>query len=206
MKLICPRCSTYVPEDALYCPYCTLPKPKTGFPSASQEEGQPRNVAPRRKAAANEPRPATRSLTARQKRHPVRSLISTRVPRLALIVLVAALGTGAYAYFSPLARSNEPEPKAVLTALDTLRQMPSKEEGLTIDGWLNRELEKCRRVGNLVAYQGWTVKRVEGTGRLVRLIFSYEEVGNLRQQAEWLVDLGENSFTPQNELAVSISK
>src|ERR1041385_8848970 len=45
MALSCPRCSTDVPDEALYCPYCNLPKPKRGFLSAEDAvEEQPATI------------------------------------------------------------------------------------------------------------------------------------------------------------------
>jgi len=31
MALTCPRCETDVPNEAQYCPYCSLPKPRRGL-------------------------------------------------------------------------------------------------------------------------------------------------------------------------------
>jgi hypothetical protein len=101
--------------------------------------------------------------------------------------------------------SEQAEPKIVLAALDKLRKTPSKDPGLTIDGALMRELEIVRRGGNLVAYQGWIVKPVKGTKSRVVLAFSYEEAGKANQDAEWIADLSTGIFTPQTELAVSVS-
>jgi len=124
---------------------------------------------------------------------------------LATAALIAVASIGFYIFVLPIARSQGAEPKAVLSALDTLRRMPSNEQGLTIDARLSRELDKSRRVGNLVAYQGWTVHRIRGTKTRVLLVFSFREVGNVDQRAEWLANLVDNTFTPQTELAVSVS-
>jgi hypothetical protein len=84
--------------------------------------------------------------------------------------------------------------------------MPSNDPGLTIDARLTREVETSRRVGNLLAYQGWAVRRVTGTKTKVLLVFSFREVGDTEKRAEWLADLVNNTFTAQTELAVLVSK
>jgi len=101
--------------------------------------------------------------------------------------------------------SEQAEPKTVLAALDKLRKSPSNEPGLTIDARLTRELETSRRVGNLVAYQGWVVRPVRGSKSKVVLVFSYKEVGDVSRTAEWMADLNNGSFTPQTDLAVVVS-
>src|SRR5262245_29063568 len=42
--LTCPRCETSVPTEALYCPYCNLPRPKTGF--LTPVEDKPEETTP----------------------------------------------------------------------------------------------------------------------------------------------------------------
>jgi hypothetical protein len=101
--------------------------------------------------------------------------------------------------------SEQAEPKVVLSALDKLRKTPSNEPGLTIDAVLSRELEKTRRVGNLVAYQGWVVRPIKGTKSKVVLAFSYKEVGDVLQNAEWIADLTNGTFAPQTDLATAVS-
>jgi hypothetical protein len=126
---------------------------------------------------------------------------------VALAGLVAALSTCAYIFvIAPLVHSQGVEPKLALSALDRLQHMPSNDPELSVDARLSNELENSRRVGNLVGYQGWTVHPVRGTKTRVLLVFSFHEVGNREQRAEWLADLNANTFTPQTALAVSISK
>ena len=202
MTLTCPRCSTNVSEDTLYCSYCNLPKPKHGFSAVTaDDQRQPQPQKPARPSMS--PAAASRSVRPRRRQSQRRDISIAKLAGVAVIVLLLI---GGYVYFAPLARSNEPEPKTVLTALDTLKRMPSNEEGLSIDARLNLELEKSKRMGNLVGYQGWTVKRIDGTKSKVFLIFSYDEVDHSHHQAEWLADLEHNQFIPQGELAVSISK
>lgn len=213
MTLTCPRCSTNVSDDALYCSYCNLPKPKSGFspvPAKDQNQRQQQHHHHQHHQRQQQPAKPSKSPAAARTDHRPRRRRSQvhdlSVAKLAGAAIIALLAIGGYVYFAPLARSNEPEPKTVLAALDTLKRMPSNEEGLTIDARLNRDLETSKRMRNLVAYQGWTVKRVEGTKSKVILIFSYDEADRSHHQAEWLADLDHNDFIPQSELAVSISK
>jgi len=101
--------------------------------------------------------------------------------------------------------SNQAEPKVVLAALDKLRHLPSSEPNMTVDARLLKELETSKRVGNLVSYQGWAVRPVKGSKHKVLLVYSFQEVGDVHQTAEWLADLSTNTFVPQNDLAKTVS-
>jgi hypothetical protein len=219
MALTCPRCGTDVPNEALYCPYCSLPKPKRGF---AAEEGKPeetvqgvRNpvVRTRKPAfATRKPSVATGKATPDAKKSPGRSLTrpqkpprKLRVSVLSVAALIAVFSVGIYIFVVPLVYSEQAEPKTVLAALDKLRKTPSNEPDLTIEARLSRQLETSRRVKNLTAYQGWTVQPIKGTRTKVVLVFSYEEVGGVHHSAEWIADLANNTFTPQTELAEAVS-
>lgn len=197
MPMVCPRCATDVTADALYCPYCNLPKPKAGF----------------KLSAPSSPRKPAAQVVSR-KRHESydRSLSQPRNPKLkvrlvfsGVVALVAVLSVGVYVFVVPLVHSEGAEPKTALTALDRLQHMPSNEPDLTIDARLLREIEKSRRVGNLVGYQGWTVHPIKGTKTRVLLMFAYREVGNTEQRAEWLANLTDGTFAPQTDLAAAVS-
>jgi len=114
------------------------------------------------------------------------------------------LSVGVYIFVVPLVYSEQAEPKAILSALDTLRRMPSSEPGLTIDARLTRELDTARRVKNLVSYQGWTARPIKGTTTKVLLVYSYQEVGDVNKRAEWIADLITNTFVPQTDMAIAI--
>jgi len=118
---------------------------------------------------------------------------------------MALFSVGIYIFVVPLVYSEQAEPKIVLSALDKLRKTPSNEPDLTIDAALSRQLETSRRVKNLVAYHGWTVRPIKGTRSKVVLVFSYEEVGGVHHSAEWIADLANNTFTPETDLAAAVS-
>jgi hypothetical protein len=219
MALSCPRCGTEVPSEAQYCPYCSLPKPKRGF---AEVENKPQQVTPHEqpKPAVAYPRTKQKKESRRQEsvskesssrpenrsasrpREPQRRL---RVSVVSVAALVALFSVGIYIFVVPMVYSEQAEPKTVLAALDKLRKTSSNEPGLTIDARLSREIETTRRVGNLVAYQGWIVRPIKGTKSKVGLAFSYQEVGNINQNAEWIADLSSGTFTPQTDLAVAVS-
>ena len=215
MALTCPRCETNVPNEAQYCPYCSLPKPKRGFAEAAEDKPEETNfkehskppvavkkakVAVAFKNAKNESKkPAKRSASRAGK--PPRKL---RLSVLGVASLIALFSAGVYIFIVPLVYSGQAEPKAVLAALDNLKKSPSSEPGVTIDARLLRELETSRRVGNLTAYKGWTVRPIKGTSARIVFAFSYVEVGDVNKSAEWMADLTHNIFTPQTELAVAV--
>jgi hypothetical protein len=209
MALTCPRCGTDVPNEAQYCPYCSLPKPKRGFAGAVQDKPEETTLAEHpkppvavafRKANNESKKPAKRS-TERPGKPPRKF----RVSILSAAALVALFSVGIYIFVVPMVYSEQAEPKTVLSALDKLRRMPSNEPGLTLDARLLHEIETSRRVGNLAGYQGWTVRPIKGTKARVVLAFSYVEVGDVHQSAEWIADLTNNTFTPQTDLATWVS-
>lgn len=197
--MVCPRCSTNVSAEALYCSYCNLPKPKAGF--AAEGTTTPPNRPAAQKAANKRSKPSggpvDRQRSAKRKVH---------WAVVAGAALLAVISVGVYIFVAPLVHSNGVEPKLALSALDKLKHMPSNDPDVTIDARLTGEIEKSKRVGNLVGYQGWTLHPIRGTKTRVLLVFSYREVGNTEQRAEWLADLNANTFAPQTELAKTISK
>jgi hypothetical protein len=215
MALTCPRCGTDVSTEALYCPYCSLPKPKRGFAAADEKPVGSRpephkpiaavRIKSTRNGGARPPKPAASRTAKPPRKQPQKKTRNRRASVYSVAALVALMGVGAYIFVVPMVYTEQAEPKTVLAALDKLRKAPSNEPGVTIDARLSRELETTRRVGNLVAFQGWNVRAIKGTRTRVVLAFSYEEVGNVGQSAEWLADLSAGTFTPQTDLATTVS-
>lgn len=199
MALTCPRCDSDVPAEAFYCSYCHLPKPKAGFTSAvtvktTKTSTQPAPAYKKEHSASNQP-----------PNQPRKSRQRMKLIVLSIAVLVAVLGVGIYVFVVPLVLSQEAEPKAAMSALEKLRHLPSNEPGVTIGERMSEALETSRRVGNLIAYKGWTVRPIKGTKTKVLITFSYHEAGDADQRAEWVADLTTGSFAPQTPLAVSVS-
>jgi hypothetical protein len=191
----CPRCHVEVPTEALRCPDCKLPKPKSLIGQADKNKTKSQMAAKRKPLHGGKPGVK-----------PERKL-----PRWASItagvvsgLLIAAIGIYAYWYFAN--RTSELDPHLAQPAMQKLRAMPSKQADLTVDQYLNQELEKSRRVGNLVSVQGWTMRPVQGTRSKMLISFSFQERDNTEQRAEWLADLSHDTFTPQTELASAACK
>ena len=218
MALTCPRCETDVPSEAQYCPYCSLPKPKRGFAEAAEEKAEETNFKQHSKppvavsfkkakvaVAFNKAKKESKKPAKRSASRPGKPPRKLRLSVLGVASLVALFSAGVYIFIVPLVLSDQAEPKTVLTALDHLKKLPSSEPGVTIDARLARELETSRRVGNLAAYKGWTVRPIKGTKASVVFAFSYVEVGDVHQTAEWIADLTHNTFAPQTELAATVN-
>jgi hypothetical protein len=206
MALTCPRCGTDVSVEALYCPYCNLPKPRGGFAFAAEEK--PIATAPQQPAAAYKPAAASkkeRRASNRSFDRPPKTRRQIKLGVLGLAALMAVLSVGIYVFVVPLVLSQEAEPKAALSALEKLRHLPSNQPGVTIGDRMSHELETSRKLGNLAAYKGWTVRPIKGTKTKVLISFSYREVDGAEQKAEWIADLATGSFAPQTPLAVSVS-
>jgi hypothetical protein len=192
----------------MYCPYCSLPKPKLGFAAetesrpeeANQADQQSPRIAFKNSSKASN-KPSKRSIARPANPTPRR----LRVPILGVAALVALLSVGIYIFVVPMVYSEQAEPKTVLSALEKLRKSASNEEGLTIDARLSRELETARRVRNLTAYQGWVARPIKGSKTKVVLAFSFQEAGGVDRSAEWIADLTNGAFTPQTDLAVAVS-
>jgi hypothetical protein len=119
-------------------------------------------------------------------------------------LLAAWVGFYLFTYFTE--KTLELDPNLAQPALAKLRQAPSTQSGLSVDEYLKGQLEKSRRVGNLLKYQGWTVDPVKGSKTKLLIAFSYEERDNTQYRAEWVADVASNQFFPQNELAISAYK
>jgi hypothetical protein len=115
MALTCPRCGTDVPSEVLYCPYCSLPKPKREFAAAIKDKPEettpperPKPSVASRSAKKDDNRSAKRS-TARPGKPP-RKL---RVSVLSVAALVALFSVGIYIFVVPMVYSEQAEPKTV---------------------------------------------------------------------------------------------
>lgn len=177
----CPKCHSQVPDEALRCPDCKLPKPKH-TPDHSA-------VSHRRKSA--------------KKRDSKRNSRPTWVNVMAgVIAFILIAGIGWYTYLFVFAQTAELDPHLAQPALANLRKSPSSQSGLSVDDYLKQHLEKSRRVGNLLTYQGWSVSPVKGSKTKLLIAFTYEEKDNTQQRAEWVADVANNTYTPQTDLAV----
>src|SRR6185295_12501396 len=183
----CPRCHSQVPDEALRCPDCKLPKPKAS-PDYSPATPKKRQAKKQNSKVNDSGRPKWLNAIA----------------GVVAFILTAGVGWYAYAHFS--AQPHELDPHLAQPMLAKLRQSPSSQSGLSVDDYLTQQLEKSRRVGNLLNYQGWTISPVKGSKTKLLIAFTYEERDNTQQRAEWVADVANNTYTPQTELAVEAYK
>ena len=120
---------------------------------------------------------------------------------VAIILFIGASGFLAYWYVFATPEHLESQP--ALSAMNQLRRLPSKEDGKNIEDYLNAEMKKSKAAGQLVGYQGWTIKPYDRNSYLIS--FSYEEK-DAKRSAEWVVDPKHNIFTPISELATAVQK
>lgn len=197
--MTCPKCRTTVPDASVRCPGCGLSKPKARAADTDERPSKwfvkSGTKRPTRKRATETPKPA--GPPSKTKRALVLAGIS---------IIVTLLGVGAYWFVWPMLQSQGPEPAVAALVLEKLRKMPSNQEGLTVEESVTRELEKSRRVGNLVSYQGWSVRTAPQDKSKLLVIFSFDERDNTKQSAEWLADPVSSTFTPQTELAAAVFK
>jgi flagellar basal body-associated protein FliL len=174
-----------VPDVALRCPDCKLSKPKA---SPDQQAAQHKKRQAKRRDQKSGNRPRWVNILA------------------GVVALVLTAGIGLYVFLFFAKQTPELDPHLAQPALANLRQAPSSQSGLSVDDYLTQHLEKSRRVGNLLKFQGWTVSPVKGSKTKLLIAFTYEEKDNTQQRAEWVADVANNTYTPQTDLAVEAYK
>ncbi|HLG13888.1 MAG TPA: hypothetical protein VJH03_05080 [Blastocatellia bacterium] len=184
----CPKCYTETPNEALCCPGCKLPTPK----------GQ---VWKKEKKSRFKPQRAKKAKRIKGARRQVGVLGSVFV--ITATVLVFGLGT--YLAMAFWQESSKPvEPGTPQFALDKLRAMPSSKPELTVEQCLEERVDESSNADRLIEPQGWDIKPIEGSK--YKISFTFEEKGNVQQSAEWLVDIGDNTFDPQTDLAKAVTR
>lgn len=196
--MTCPKCRSNVPDASPRCPSCGLNKPKTRLADTGDKPGKWFGERGGKRK--------TKRVSARSKPAGPSSKTKRMALMLSLSMVMAVLAAGGYWFVWPLFQSYGPEPETAALVLENLRKMPSNQEGLTVEESVTRELEKSRRVGNLVGYQGWSVREAPGDKSKLLVIFSFDEKNNSKQIAEWLADPVSNTYTPQTDLAASVFK
>jgi hypothetical protein len=183
----CPKCHSETPNEALNCPSCNLPTPKGRL--ASPKKGTGKKVGSVEKSKID--------FAALLPKMPGSKMWSW----VLLFVFIGASGFLAYWYVYSTPENISPQP--ALNAMNQLRRLPSKEEGKNIDDYLNAEINKSKEAGQLVGYQGWTVKPYDKKSYLIS--FSYDEKA-AKRSADWVVDPNNNIITPISELASAVQK
>jgi hypothetical protein len=182
----CPRCHIQLPDNADRCPDCKLPKPKGLSPQRDLKAENKRSKGRKPKAASSRPKW-------------VNALLAVTA-----LIMVSFVGLYLFSFLS--SQPQELDPNLAQPALAKLRQEPSVVSGLSVDEYMTQQLEKSRRIGNLLKYQGWTVSPLKGSKTKLVIAFTYEERDNTQYRAEWVADVANNTFTPRTELAVAAYK
>ena len=186
----CPKCYTETPNEALCCPGCKLPTPKGQVWKKDRSSRSKRQETKRKKARKAEGKSRRR----------IGAVGST----LIILGTVIVFGLGSYVALALWQETSKPvEPGTPQYALDKLRMMPSSKAGTTVEQCLEQRVDESSDAGRLLEPQGWDIKPVEGSK--YKISFSFEEKGNVQQVAEWLVDIGDNTFAPQTELAKAVT-
>jgi hypothetical protein len=172
----CSRCGGRISGAAVRCPNCKLPKSKAGAIPYKSRQEGKRGI------------PKWVTMTG------------------GIAAFMLAIGVGFYLVSYLTEKPLELDPNLSQPALAKLRHSPSTQSGLSVDEYMSGQLEKSRRVGNLLKYQGWTVGPIKGSKTKLLIAFSYEERDNTQYRAEWVADVASDTFTPQNELAISAYK
>ena len=202
--MTCPKCRSNVPDASPRCPSCGLGKPKARPVDPNDKPAMCFGAREIKHTILARPREKTRPINQKSAEPPSGTKRVATLLGLSTVLLV--LAGAAYWFIWPLFVSQGPEPQTATLVLDKLRKMPSNEEGLTVEESVARELEKSRRGGNLVGYQGWTVREAPGDKSKLLVIFSFEERDNSKQSAEWLADPVSSTYIPQTELAAAVFK
>ena len=194
----CPKCYTETLPNSLHCPGCNLTTPK-GKVAAAAAEKEKRKSVKKKPPLTLHRRDAGRAVAVGW-----RALLPTGGRWLTILIAFLLLGGMGYGTYWYIYSSSQPQDaKSALNAMNQLRRLPSREAGKSIEDLMNAELQKSKAAGELVSFQGWTVKPYDSSNFLVS--FTYEEKSG-RKSAEWLVGLSNNTFIPKSELAANIHK
>jgi hypothetical protein len=182
----CPKCHTETPTEAHNCPSCNLqtPKGRLAGPAKGNKNRLKSKSRSNRKLDLGAILPGGRILF-----------------WIAVVAFVG--GAGFLAYWYVYATPDHVAPQSALSAMNQLRGMPSKQEGKTIDDYLNAEMKKSKEAGQLVSFQGWTIKPYERSSYIISFTFDEKDA---KKSAEWVVDPNNNIFTPISELATAVQK
>jgi hypothetical protein len=192
----CPKCYTETQPDLLKCPGCNLATPRGKAVAAADKE--------KRKTVKKNPTSSSHRYRGSDRAVGWKALLPSGGRWLYwLVILLVFCGVGVGVYWYVYVSSPQMDAKSALTAMNQLRHLPAKEPGKSIEDVMNAELKRSKDAGELVSFQGWTVKPYDTSNYIVS--FSYEEKGG-KKSAEWVVGMTNNRFIPHSELASNIHK
>jgi hypothetical protein len=191
----CPKCAVETPNEALCCPNCKLPTPRGKTYLKDKKARKQENQARETKRGTQELKAPN---SVKEKKH-----VPGWVTAVSLVLALAIFGAGSYfaaTYWPDMEAKTEDGGRQL--ALDRVRQSASKQSGMTIEDFLNEEVNKLHEAGRLLEKEGWQVKPLDGKQFLVS--FSFEDKDKQQKRAAWKVDLNNNSLEPQTDLAKDV--
>ena len=196
----CPKCHVETPTGATNCPGCNLATPKGKHEKAKAKEKEFNRKTKKVFLTGFLGDKASGKLSG------IAESSRTKVAMRVGIILVAIAVTGVVCYTLVFSywESKEVDPVAAIKAMNTLRELPSNQEGFTVDQLMNQELERFRKSGNLKAYQGWHTRKIRGTESRVLVVFSFKDTEDRDHRAEWMVEVNKHIVVPQTELATTV--
>ncbi len=186
----CPKCYTETPNNAVRCPGCKFPTPQ-GKKLLSEKR--------KKKKAEIDLIKSVKVFKKKKTRRQIK-------PWLAVVVGIATvLIIGGVSYFITISSFQQSEAKVSPSqaALEKLRNMPSSTPGMTVEQYLDDEMEKSREAGRLLEAEGWSMEPTNGGGEFI-ISFTYEERDAGQKRAQWRVNPAKNSFRAENELAKAV--
>jgi hypothetical protein len=170
------------------------PKPRAGGPTARPVAGRAMKPGAKDKARTKGKGRAEAA------KPPSKSAAIVRI--LVAVVLFCAASTYIF-LFTDIIHGKVPA-KAALSTLSTFRNLPSNHSGLTVDQLADQALTGSRKAGQLARYVGWVTRPIKGERSKLLVIFSFEEKNNLEHNAQWEVDISNNTVVAQTDFAKAI--
>ena len=195
----CPKCHTETPPSAANCPGCNLPTPKGKHDKEVQREREYDRKT--RKVFLSGLSLGKRFVKDKDDGEPSRA---GTIVRIAIIVVSVGLAAfGSYLLVYTMWDSKHADPVVALEAMKKFRNLPSNEEGLTVDELMTQEIQKFKDSGNLKGSQGWHTEKINGTESRVLVVYSFQDGTGADHRAEWLVDVNSQRYIPQTALAIA---
>ena len=195
----CPKCHAETPTGATSCPGCNLATPR-----GKQEKARAKEKEFNRKTKKFFLSGFLEDKLG--KNSAIRESSRTKTVMRIAVMLTAIAVTGVVCYMLVFTYwdGKEVDPVAAMKAMNTLRELPSNQEGFTVDELMTQELNRFKKNGNLKNYQGWHTKKIRGTESRVLVVFSFRDNEDQDHRAEWMVEVNKHIVVPQTELASAV--
>lgn len=168
-------------------------------PTRPGATGQP--IKPKKPVTASEAQKILKARTAEKEKEQRRESL-LKMARIALYV-VLAVGAGYLILKTSGFLNTQATPQDSLMTLSAFKNLPSNQEGLTVDARLAKEVEAAKKSGPLVKFQGWSTKPILNEPSKVSISFAFEGSDG-KHSAEWTADLANHTYIPQTDLAKQV--